>query len=101
MVSMLHTLEDSEKEVEITTTSTEYPRLVMGEKFGIFKRIMARFSISHVDGQIYLGYCKTHKKYYLDLIHMHEDIRCPICDTKWLLERDIINRTFVSSDDEL
>lgn len=65
-----------------------YPRLASSNAFGIAKKIMAKYvGMAHVNGQVFLGYCTIHREYYLDLIHMNDVIRCPICDKKWLDER--------------
>lgn len=78
-------LEEKMHKLGIDRALSEYPMPVKSEAFGISVRIRARcFGMAHVDGQVFLGFCTTHKKYYLDIIHTNEDIRCPICDKKWL-----------------
>ncbi|MDQ1279507.1 MAG: hypothetical protein QG670_769 [Thermoproteota archaeon] len=81
-------LEEKRQKLETASILTKYPTLVSSEAFGISKRIQAKsFGMAQVDDQIFLGYCSIHGKYFLDLIHTNEDIHCPICDKKWLVER--------------
>ncbi|MDQ1279339.1 MAG: hypothetical protein QG670_601 [Thermoproteota archaeon] len=81
-------LEEKRQKLGIGSALAKYPRLVNGEAFGALKRIRARsFGMAQVDDQIFLGYCTIHLKYFLDLIHTNEVIRCPICDKEWLAHR--------------
>lgn len=64
----------------------KYPKLVDASAFRIFKRLTARLGIAHIRNKLFLGYCSIHKKYFLDLKHMNDTIRCPICDAQWLRE---------------
>ena len=67
-------------------TLKSFPVIVNSGKFGILKRIRARINRANVGINLFLGYCKIHKNYYLDHKHTNEEIRCPICDEKWLIE---------------
>jgi len=46
----------------------------------------ARLGLYEKFGNLFLGYCKRHKTYFLDLEHTNGVIRCPICDKAWLLK---------------
>ena len=62
------------------------PRVVNSNEFGFFARLRARLGLYEKFGNLFLGYCKRHKTYFLDLKHTNGDIRCPICDEAWLLK---------------
>ena len=72
-----------------TKKQIQYPRLVTGSDFGVLKQLIARIDRSKIDDNLFLGYCKLHKKYYVDYIHTNGEIRCPICDKKWLIEHNL------------
>ena len=76
----------AEKEIQI-----EYPRFVDGRQFRILKRLMARIDRSTIDTNLFLSYCRFHKKYYLDHSHTNGEIRCPTCDENWLIEHKFRN----------
>jgi len=61
------------------------PRVVNSNEFGFLARLRARLHLFERFGNLFLGYCPRHKTYFLDLEHTNGDIRCPICDTDWLL----------------
>ena len=70
-----------------SNVQSKYPKLVPGKEFGIYKRLMARSGMTDVGNRLFLGRCSIHKKYYLDRKHTNGDIRCPLCDSKWLRKR--------------
>ena len=79
------------KELEAGLTSLRQlkrsvPRVVNSNEFGFNKRLKARLGFYERFGNLFLGYCKRHKTYFLDLKHTDGDIRCPICDDAWLLK---------------
>ena len=63
------------------------PRIVNSSEFGFFSKMRARLGLFEKFGNLFLGYCKRHKTYFLDLEHTNGVIRCPICDKIWLLKR--------------
>lgn len=69
-------------------TKMTYPHLVSAERFGILKQLMARIDRAKIDDNLFLGYCKIHKKYFVDHNHTKEEIRCPICDVEWLIKHN-------------
>ena len=69
-----------------TENQVRFPRLVNCGQFGILKRLKARIDKVNVGNNLFLGYCKIHKSYYLDHNHTNGEIRCPICDEEWLIE---------------
>jgi len=69
-----------------TETQAKLPRLAYSGQFGILKRLMARIDRACISNNLFLGYCKIHKSYYLDHKHTNGEIRCPICDERWLIE---------------
>jgi len=75
---------------KVAISGDKYPRLVSGEEFGILQRLRARFGMTHVGTRLFLGYCGTHKKYFVDRKHTNDVIRCPICDTQWQREQGFI-----------
>ena len=77
---MLKTIEfPKEKENQI-----KFPILIDGKQFGILKRLKGRIDRANIGNNLFLGYCKIHKSYYLDHNHTNGEIRCPICDEEWL-----------------
>ncbi len=66
-------------------TKVEYPKFVTTSALTISQRVRARvLGMAHIKGQLFLGYCGEHKKYFIDLIHTNSTIRCPTCDANWL-----------------
>ncbi|RLI50590.1 hypothetical protein DRO61_03630 [Candidatus Bathyarchaeota archaeon] len=63
------------------------PRIVNSSEFGFFSKMRARLGLFEKFGNLFLGYCKRHKTYFLDLEHTNGVIRCPICDKIWLIKR--------------
>ena len=56
-----------------------------------FKKLVARLNnVATVGNGIFMGYCKTHKRYYLDRKHTNGNIRCPHCDAIWLRKMGFI-----------
>ena len=64
-----------------------YPQLVDRNEFGFFQKLTARMDMTNLGNSVFLGYCKIHKQYYVDHKHTNGEIRCPICDEKWLHEQ--------------
>ena len=75
------------------------PQIVNSSEFGFFSKMRARLGLYKKFGTLFLGYCKSHNTYFLDLEHTNDVIRCPICDKSWLLKHQIryISPTIVSS----
>lgn len=75
------------------------PRIVNSSEFGFFSKMRARLGFYEKFGNLFLGYCKSHNTYFLDLEHTNDVIRCPICDKNWLLKHQTryISPTIVSS----
>jgi hypothetical protein len=73
------------------------PRVVKSNEFGlfsklrarIFSKLRARIRVYEKKGNLFLGYCKRHKTYFLDFEHTNGDIRCPICDEAWLVKHQL------------
>ncbi len=78
------------REFEATLRSSKelknIPRIVNSNEFGFLSKMKARLRLFEKFGNLFLGYCKRHKTYFLDLEHTNGDIRCPICDKIWLLK---------------
>jgi hypothetical protein len=74
------------RQVYSTSQRQIYPRLVEDDEFGLLQRLKARITTMHVGNKLFLGYCKQHKKYFLDYEHMDGNIRCPTCDKIWLMD---------------
>jgi hypothetical protein len=72
------------------------PRMIDVDKYGVFSRIIARLYMKNVGNGLFLGFCKIHKKYFVDYKHLKGDIRCPICDEKWLMEHGYIKNLKIS-----
>ena len=70
--------------------TTRYPQLVQGNDFGFLQRLRAIIDRTQIDEDLYLGYCKEHRTYFLDHEHTNGDIRCPLCDEEWLRQQEII-----------
>jgi len=62
------------------------PRVVNSNEFDFYARLRARLGFYEKFGNLFLGYCKRHNAYFLDLKHTNDVIRCPICDEAWLLK---------------
>lgn len=75
------------KQKQTVISKEKYPALVDGKDFSFSKRLIARSSMTPVGKQVFLGRCKVHKKYYLDRKHTNGEIRCPICESKWLRQQ--------------
>lgn len=60
------------------------PRVVNSDEFGFFTRLKAKLGLYPKFENLFLGYCRRHKSYFLDLKHTGGVIRCPICDEAWL-----------------
>jgi DNA-directed RNA polymerase subunit RPC12/RpoP len=67
-------------------TRRSVPQIVNSNEFGFLAKLKARLGLWEKFGNLFLGYCKRHKTYFLDYEHTNGDIRCPICDKKWLLK---------------
>ena len=67
------------------------PRVVRPEEFGFFARLKASLGILTRFGNLFLGYCRGHDAYFLDLEHTNGYIRCPICDRAWLEKHQVKN----------
>jgi hypothetical protein len=65
------------------------PRVVKSNEFGLFSKLRARIRVYEKKGNLFLGYCKRHKTYFLDFEHTNGDIRCPICDEAWLVKHQL------------
>lgn len=78
-----------------TRKRDEYPQLVKDKIFTPTQRLKARiYTQINVGDDLFLGYCKQHKSYYLDHQHTDGTIRCPICDKKWLMKHGFIKRRY-------
>lgn len=64
----------------------KYPIPANKDQFGTIQLLKARVSRANVGNNLFLGYCNIHKLYYLDHNHTNLEIRCPVCDEKWLTE---------------
>jgi len=64
----------------------KYPQLVDYKEFKMFSKLRARLGRYTLGTNLFLGYCKCHKKYYIDHSHTNGEIRCPICDEEWLTQ---------------
>jgi hypothetical protein len=73
----------------LTQTTITYPHLAEADHRGIRNRLMARIYRAKIGDNLFLGYCKTHKRYYIDHSHTDDEIRCPLCEEKWLNKRSI------------
>ena len=73
-----------------TEIQAKFPQRVSSRQFGILKRLKARIDIANVSKNLFLGYCKFHKTYYLDNKHTNGEIRCPTCDEKWLIKHILV-----------
>lgn len=60
------------------------PRIVDSSELGWVEKLRARLGFYKRFGNLYLGYCGTHKIYFLDLEHTNGGIKCPTCDKAWL-----------------
>ena len=56
------------------------------------ERLLARCDPVMLGNNLFLGYCRTHKEYYADHKHTNGEIRCPMCDEKWLIEHGFISK---------
>jgi len=62
----------------------ERPRIVEINELGCFSNMRARLGFFAQYGNLFHGYCKRHRIYFLDLKHTNDVIRCPVCDEAWL-----------------
>jgi hypothetical protein len=67
-----------------------YPQLVQGKNFRFLQRLYAIINRSQVDEDLFLGYCREHRTYFLDHEHTNGEIRCPLCDEEWLRQHKIL-----------
>lgn len=81
---MLEVIE--EKRTSINEFRAKYPKLVEDEPITSLQRLVARFDRAHLGNGIFLGHCARHRVYFLDRLHTHDEIRCPLCDAEWLLK---------------
>ena len=56
------------------------PRVVNSNEISFFSKLRAMLGFYEKVGNYFLGYCKRHKTYFLDLEHTNAVIRCPICN---------------------
>ena len=66
--------------------TTRYPQQVQGNNFRFLQRLQAIIDRSQIDEDLFLGYCKEHRTYFLDHEHTNGEIRCPLCDEEWLYQ---------------
>ena len=67
-----------------------YPQLVQGNNFRFLQRLYAIINRSQIDEDLFLGYCREHRTYFLDHEHTNGEIRCPLCDEEWLRQHKIL-----------
>jgi hypothetical protein len=70
--------------------TTRYPRPVRGTDFSFIQRLRAIFDRTQINKDLFLGYCKEHRTYFLDYEHTNGEIRCPLCDEEWLRQQNLI-----------
>lgn len=66
-----------------------YPQQVHGNDFKFLQRLRAICDRTRITDNLFLGYCKEHRTYFLDLEHTNSEIRCPLCDAEWLRQQNI------------
>ena len=69
-------------------TEATYPQPVDAEQFGVLTRLRARLDRATLGENLFLGYCKDHRTYFVDHNHTNDVIRCPICDEEWLTQHN-------------
>jgi len=75
--------------IEMCKCKHDHPRVVHPSEFGFLARLKASWGIITRFGNLFLGYCRGHDAYFLDLKHTNGCVRCPICDKAWLKKWDV------------
>jgi hypothetical protein len=83
-VTLLELIEETHPPV--SEHRARYPKLVEDESISRLQRLAARIDRVHLGNGVFLGHCARHNVYFLDRLHTHDEIRCPLCDAEWLLE---------------
>jgi hypothetical protein len=80
------------KKTGTSSKNPNSPRVMRNDEVGIFQRLFARINTKYIGNNLFLGYCKRHRQYYVDYKHTDGNIRCLSCNEEWLIERGYITK---------